>query len=115
MKLSTQQIAAIKQQTDADPVAEDHPAAGQLREAFGDHTFYVDRNGLHVFEPLEAPENGGGKPAALVQLAAWTDEDMTSLAPQEPQVGPVVVDLENENGAGNGAGDDETPGGGSAA
>lgn len=107
MKLSTQQIAAIKQQTDADPVAEDHPAAGQLREAFGDHTFYVDRNGLHVFEALEAPE-GGGAPAALVQLAAWTDEDMTSLAPQEPQVSPVVVDLENAEGG-------ETPDGGSAA
>src|SRR3546814_899521 len=59
MRLSNAQIADVKEQTGAEPIPEEHPNLGELREAFGDHTFYLDQTGLHVLEsaPAEEPAN----------------------------------------------------------
>ena len=92
MKLSTDQIAAAKAVLGADPLEEDHPAAPQLKEAFGDKTFYVDTNGLLVFQPVEeAPQTENE--AELVLVAAWTGEDRNQLGMVEPVNTGVKVDL----------------------
>ncbi len=39
----------------ATPLPDDHPVMGQLKEAFGEHTFFMDQNGLSVFVE---PERG---------------------------------------------------------
>jgi len=89
MKLSTDQIAAAKAVLGADPLEEDHPAAPQLKEAFGDKTFYVDTNGLLVFEDTEEP----GTEAELMLVAAWTGEDRNQLGMVEPVQTGIKVDL----------------------
>lgn len=95
MKLTAVQIDTVRDQTGADPIPEDNPAQNQLSEVFGDHTFYLDMVGLHVFEPA-SQENSPGEPAVIVQIAAWTDENREALAPQEPAVGGVMVYLDGK-------------------
>ena len=87
MKLTPTQIAATRDSIEATPLPEDHPVMGQLEEAFGEHTFFIDRNGLSVFvdqsevpAEVELPE---GDPR-LVLIAAWTDESRQALGPVEP-------------------------------
>jgi hypothetical protein len=102
MKLSVDQIAAAKAVLGAEPLPEDHPAVPKLQEAFGDRTFYVDTNGLLVFEP-EADAPAGGTEARLILVAAWTDEERSALGMVEPVDTGVKVDLgEAGGGTGNG-------------
>ena len=89
MKLTTDQIEAAKAVLGADPLEEDHPAAPQLKEAFGDKTFYVDTNGLLVFESTPEPDNE----AELMLVAAWTGEDKNQLGMVEPVQTGIKVDL----------------------
>lgn len=97
MILSDSQIAVVERQTGATPIPQDDPVAGQLRQAFGEHTFYADPNGLHVIEVL--PENMEGvEPgmAAIVQVAEWADEQKNSLSPIEPKALGAVISIEEE-------------------
>lgn len=87
MKLTDTQIAATRDAIEANPLPEDHPVMDKLKEAFGEHTFFVDQNGLSVFvdtdevpEEVELPE---GDPR-LVLIAAWTDESRQALGAVEP-------------------------------
>ena len=87
MKLTRTQIAATRDSIDATPLPDDHPVMGQLRDAFGEHTFFIDQNGLSVFvdqnevpAEVELPE---GDPR-LVLIAAWTDESRQALGAVEP-------------------------------
>ena len=53
MKLTQQQIEAVRSQLNVEPVEDDHPVQKELEEAFGQYTFYADPNGLHIFEKAE--------------------------------------------------------------
>ena len=53
MKLTSAQVERTMTQFDARPVPDDHPMVPQLNNLFGDHTFFLDRNGLSVVEPAE--------------------------------------------------------------
>lgn len=94
MRLTTQQIADIERQTGAEPIAEQNPAIDQLKDYFGDHTFYADAEGLKVFEPVEENSETEGQLATVVQIASWADDDKTALVPQRPTVCDVVVELD---------------------
>jgi hypothetical protein len=100
MKLKANQIAAVKQDLGADPLDEENPAMGSLREAFGDHTFYVGPDGLFI---VEAVDNGDhpGELAQLVLVAGWTDENKNALHPVPPQKTDKVVDLATSAAKGN--------------
>lgn len=110
MRLSNAQIAAVKEQTGADPIPEEHPNLSDLREAFGDHTFYLDQTGLHVLEDASggepaneneaAPEpNGADKTQlAIIRVASWTDDERTTLGTHEPQVADQVLTVDAEPG-----------------
>ena len=87
MKLTPTQIAATRDAIEANPLPDDHPVMEKLKEAFGEHTFFVDTNGLSVFvdqsevpAEVELPE---GDPR-LVLIAAWTDESRQALGAVEP-------------------------------
>ena len=87
MKLSTIQLAATRESLGATAVPEDHPVMGQLKEAFGEHTFFLDQAGLSVFvdeseipDEMDLPE---GQPR-LVMIATWTDENRNTLGAVEP-------------------------------
>ena len=73
MKLSPLHTAQAARQLDSWVVPETHPANPSLCETFGDHTFFLDSEGLVIAEPSEA-ENAA-ELARVVKLAAWADED----------------------------------------
>ena len=94
MKLSDDQVKAVEEQTGLQPIPEDNPAMSQLRDNFGDHTFYVDDRGLYV---LESPqEDQSDETATAVQIASWTDENRNALQAHEPQATDAVFKLTRE-------------------
>ena len=94
MKLNSNQIAAVKQDLSADPLEEENPAMASLRQAFGDHTFYVGSEGLFVVEPVEDDAHPGERHGrVLLLVAAWTDEEKKALQPVPPQQTAKIVDL----------------------
>lgn len=83
MKLTNEQIAAARDTLGASPVDPEHPAVAQLEQAFGEHTFYVDQNGLLVFvDPVELDQEPGDP--RLVLIAAWTDDEKRQLGAVNP-------------------------------
>jgi len=73
------------------PLPVDSPAVSQLNELFGDHTFFLDSDGLHIVEPAEpATSAPTGK---VIKLAAWTDNERKALAPHRPEATGIVVNL----------------------
>jgi hypothetical protein len=96
VKLNSAQIKQTLEQFEARAIPEDHPLVPKLHELFGDHTFFIDTNGLNVVEPAE-DAGAGARAGTVVNVANWSDERLTSLAPHEPEPTEVVVDLEPEH------------------
>ncbi|MGD1017480.1 MAG: hypothetical protein ABR863_13760 [Roseiarcus sp.] len=86
MKLSALHTAQAARQLDSWVVPETHPANLSLCETFGDHTFFLDSEGLVIAEPSESANAGESADAVelarIVKLAAWADDARTELAPQ---------------------------------
>jgi hypothetical protein len=96
MKLNSAQVERTLTQFEAQVIPDDHPLVSKLNELFGDHTFFLDRNGLNVIEPNESA--GTAAPAGtVVNLADWSDARLTSLVPHEPELTEVVVILESRH------------------
>jgi hypothetical protein len=95
MKLSTAQIEQTLTQIGAQAIPDDHPVIPQLKGLFGDHTFFLDQNGLHIVETGEPTD--ASALANVVDLASWADGDATALAPHQPRVTDVVVELGPED------------------
>ncbi len=96
MKLSGKQIERAADEIGAQPVPQDHPIVMQLTRIYGDHTFFLDGDGLEIVE-VTRPD-GRDNAACVVRLASWTDDDRTRLAPHEPQATDVAVMLEPDEG-----------------
>ncbi|HWF48689.1 MAG TPA: hypothetical protein VG168_16905 [Bryobacteraceae bacterium] len=91
MKLNAAQVERALGQLDARALPDNHPVVPQLNTLFGDHTFFLDGNGLNVLEPTEIPE-AETKAAQVVNVADWGDADLTKLEPHEPQpTGAIIV------------------------
>jgi hypothetical protein len=90
MKLNTALVERTLSQFEAQEIPENHPAAPQLTQVFGDHTFFLNGSGLHVVEPLDGaaaePDSG-----TVIKLAAWTDQERSKLAPHEPEPTGIVI------------------------
>jgi hypothetical protein len=96
MKLNSMQVEQTLAQLEAQVIPDDHPIVPKLSELYGDHTFFLDRNGLNVVELNESAETG--EPAGQVlNLANWSDAGMTSLAPHDPEPTQVIVMLESKH------------------
>jgi hypothetical protein len=94
MRLNPAQVECTLSQFEAEALPDNHPAIPQLNNRFGDHTFFLDSSGLNVLEPAELAESDvrAGK---IVNLAHWSDENLTSLTPHEPEPTGLVVVLES--------------------
>ena len=51
MKLTSTQIEQTLDQFEAEPIPENHPMVPQLNEVFGEHTYFVNSDGLIILEP----------------------------------------------------------------
>jgi len=101
MKLSTTLLKRTLNQLeeqpafqDAEVVPEDNPAIPQLNQLFGDHTFFLDSDGLHIVEPTAA--SGKTPMGVVIKLASWRDARRTSLKPHPPEPTDVVIALETD-------------------
>lgn len=94
MKLSTALVERTLNQFDAQAIPENHPVVGQLNSLFGDHTFFLDAEGLNIVEPTGATDSGS-QTGQVVKLASWSDDNRTSLAPHEPELTEVVIVLDS--------------------
>ena len=92
MRLTSAQVERALNQFDAQQIPDDHPMVAQLNDLFGDHTFFLDSNGLSVVEPAEA-NNPGVATGKVVNLADWSDDKLTTLSPHPPEDTDVVVVL----------------------
>ncbi|HEY6981421.1 hypothetical protein [Reyranella sp.] len=95
MKLNSSQIERTLHQFDAQAIPAEHPAIPKLERLFGDHTYFLDNNGLNIVEPVEA-EQADNRFGVIVNLASWTDDSAASLQPHEPEPTELVVDLETD-------------------
>src|SRR5215472_12829583 len=105
MKLSTARVKRTLGQLEHQegientvPVPEDSPVLPQLSGLFGDHTFFLDSEGLHIVEPVEPAIAAGGPTGQLVKVAGWVDASHTALAPQQPERTDIVVVLGPDDG-----------------
>jgi hypothetical protein len=92
MKLDAAMVTKALYQYDARVLPEAHPAMPELSKRFGDHTFFLDENGLNIVEPTE-PEELGQAAGVVVNLASWADEQRSSLELHRPEVTDLVLEL----------------------
>jgi hypothetical protein len=90
MKLNSMQIEQTLRQLEARVLSDDHPAVAEFSNLFGDHTFFLDANGLSVLEAIERPkmEVHSGE---VVSLADWSDAMLTHLTTHAPEPTGVVI------------------------
>jgi hypothetical protein len=96
MKLNSAQVQRTLTQFEAQALPDNHPAVPQLNSLFGDHTFFLDSSGLNVLEPAEIPELDA-QTGKIVNLAYWSDENLTKLTPHEPEPTGLVIILESQH------------------
>ena len=89
MKLTSIQVEQTLSQIRAEAIPEDDPVISELNDLFGDHTFFIDDNGLNIVEPIERSNDVHA--AQVVNVADWRDADMTKLAAHEPEPTNVFV------------------------
>ena len=90
MKLSSEKLGSVLEQIDAEVIPDDHPSLPKLREVFGDHTFFIDDNGLTIIQPLDQHRQTGG----LVKIARWDDTDPSYLVAHTPEQTDILIKLE---------------------
>jgi len=95
MKMNTAQIRQTLHQYQAQAIPAEHPVIRELERLFGNHTYFLDGNGLNIVEPVE-PEQTDGLQGVVVNLASWADEKAQSLQPHKPEPTDMVVDLEGD-------------------
>jgi hypothetical protein len=66
MKLTSAQVERTLWQFEARAIPDDHPVIPQLNDLFGEHTFFLDRNGLNIGEPAEAAAGAAAQSAKVV-------------------------------------------------
>ena len=98
MKMNSAQIEQTLRRLNAEDmnaqaIPPEHPAIARLEELFGDHTYFLDSNGLNIVEPVE-PTETDSRVGVVVNIAHWADANASSLQPHEPKSTDLVVDLE---------------------
>jgi hypothetical protein len=96
MKLSPPLVERTLSQFHAQAIPDSHPAIPELNRLFGDHTFFLDDNGLHIVEPVLGDEAGATQAGQVVKLAVWNDTEKTSLDARDPEA-IVVLELGSES------------------
>ena len=94
MKLTAEQIDGVTSEFEAQTVPQDNRMIAELNKIFGEHTFFLDSNGLHIVEKLAEPEEAGAPIVRVAKLASWTDPDHRTLAAHPPEPTDLVINLD---------------------
>ena len=97
MKLTSAQVERTINQFEAQALPDSHPAVPQLSEMFGDHTFLLDSNGLNILEPADEAPRERVQAARVINLANWSDENLTRSAPHEPEPTGAIIELDSKH------------------
>ena len=87
MKLSSEQVKRVEQRIDGQVVPDSHLLSPELQREFGDHTFFLNPDGLTIVERSPVGE--------VVRIAGWTNSAHTELEPDVPEPMPVAIQLES--------------------
>ena len=101
MKLNSALVECALDQFEAQAIPDNHPVVPQLNSLFGDHTFFLNGEGLSIVEPT-GQTDAGAQTAQVVKIAGWNDNDKTSLIPHAPEPTDLMVVLDSSP-RGNGA------------
>lgn len=106
MKLNQDQVDTIKEKTGLTPIPQEAAADSGLEGHFGDNTFYLDSQGVYVFEEIRTeddgvqtvvpPEQATGESVTAIQIAAveqGEQEGAVSVRSIQPQATTLTVDL----------------------
>ncbi len=93
MRLNAVQLRKVEEQFGIEAIPEEDAVTSDLKEAFGDHTYFLDADGLNIVEPNVFHESSIGN---VVKVASWSSDDQTELLRHEPEVPPIAVDLESD-------------------
>ena len=93
MKLTSALIKRTLNQFEADAIPEKHPVVSQLNSLFGDHTFFLNADGLSIVEATGKTDTGV-QTGQVIKIADWQDGNRTSLVPRKPEATDVVVMLD---------------------
>lgn len=99
MRLSPERVEQTLNQFEAHVIPDNHPSMPKIKDLWGDHTYFLAVNGLNIVEPLD-PNHSGAAAAKVVNLADWTDESATTLAPHQPEATEIVVEFDPDGEAG---------------
>jgi hypothetical protein len=92
MKLDSAQVERTLSQFQGEAIPDNHPSVPQLNNVFGEHTFFLDRNGLSIVEPASAA-GVGSQWAKVVKLANWSEANPNRLEPHQPEPTDIIVTL----------------------
>jgi len=92
MRLNSDLVQRTLSQCEAQAIPDNHPSMPDLSRTFGDHTFFIDADGLHIVEPA-MPSEDGHEAGQVVRVASWQDANRTSLVAHPPEPTDVVVEL----------------------
>jgi hypothetical protein len=92
MRLNSALVQRTLSQFEAQAIPENHPSIPDLSRTFGDHTFFIDGDGLKIIEPA-VPDEDGQETGQVVKVASWQDANRTSLVAHPPEPTDVVVEL----------------------
>jgi hypothetical protein len=95
MRLSSTLVQRTLSQFEAQAIPDNHPSMPELNRTFGDHTFFIDADGLNIVEPA-TPSEDGHESGQVVRVASWQDANRTSLVAHPPEPTDVVVELGSE-------------------
>lgn len=92
MKLNQAQTNLVGEKLGLNVVDPESPAQPQFEEAFGDHSFFVNQQG--VFIVTDEEEDTNDDEGRLFAVAAWSEEDENKLLVlSEPANVNVTIDL----------------------
>ena len=95
MRLTTPLVQRTLSQFEAQAIPDNHPSMPELSRTFGDHTFFIDGEGLHIVEPTVETDDGHAA-GQVVKVASWQDANRTSLVAHPPEPTDVLVQFEGD-------------------
>ncbi len=98
MKLTSAQIDIIREKTGFEPLTEEQASESGLARFFGDNTFYMDEQGVYMFEEVEVDGESfeGEQPVTAIMIAAVEptgNGDEVQVRSVEPRLTTTTVDV----------------------